>query len=211
VDRALSILPFVVGNILVSGRSVFRWLDPFRGLGSGAISDTSWSSIGVRELRYLAFSVGIAFSVIGPAALCVYLSYMLGWSILLLVVAALIGVAEVVLGLRLTFILPAIALDNFHGLKLACKQTHSTVLRIMAVVALSGLPINCGTSIVARAESSVRPPSSLILLGAADLLLTFLSLAVQTGAIAICYRFRMGTQSLALPPGTDEVPAGERL
>jgi|SRR6516162_8506088 hypothetical protein len=97
------------------------------------------------------------------------------------------------------FILPAIALDSFRGFKMAWNQTHSTVLRIVTILFLSGLTLNCGASIVHRAESSVRLPSRLIVLGIMDLLLTFLSLAVQMGAIAICYRLRVGSQIVALP------------
>jgi len=153
----------------------------------------------------------VTLLLVGPATLCVYISYTLGWPIWLLVLAAAIGLAEIVIGLRFAFILPAIALDNFQGPKLAWEQTRSTVLRIMGVIALSSLPINCGTSIVRRAESSTKQIQALIVLGLADLLLMFLSLVVSSGAVAICYRFRMGSQSVGLPLSADVAPVHDRL
>ena len=219
----------VIGGLLValSAHSAFNffWLAiftvvavPFSAgwtrfavLGSAGVSNRSWFSFGHRELKYLIYSAGLALAIFGPAALCVYISYALGWSVWLLILAAVLGATEIVAGFRFMFILPAIALDSFRGVKTAWKQTRSTVLRTLAIIIISGLPINCGASIVRRVGNSVRQPSGFLVLGVVDLLLTFLSLAVEIGAIAICYRFRVNSQTAALHPSADATLADADL
>jgi hypothetical protein len=167
----------------------------FSVLGTEGVSDYSWFTFRARELKCLAAFLVITVLVAGPILLCVYIGYALHWSVSALVLAAVIGVAEIVVGLRFTFVLPAIALDSFAGVRSAWNQTRSTILRIMGAIFLTFLPINCGGAIVHRAERSAQLPSSLIVLGLLGLLLVFLSLAVEVGAIAICYRFRTGLPS----------------
>jgi hypothetical protein len=93
----------------------------FAVLGSDAMRDRSWLSHGTRELKYLAFSLALTILLFGPSAFCVYVSYARGWSIWLLLLGAAIGLATIWAAWRLTFALPAIALDSFQGLQVSLE------------------------------------------------------------------------------------------
>lgn len=206
----------ILGGVLaaVSGRKVFYglwWLAygivavPFSVswtrlavLGVDSNVDRSWFTFGVREFKYLSTSLVIALLLCGPPGTCLYIAYSMNWAALPLVLGLVLLLVEVAIGLRFTFLLPAIALDSYRGLEAVWKQTRSVVLRIMAVIFLSGLPINCGTAILHQIESaSANQPSLLLVLGTADILLLFLSGAVTAGAIAVSYRFRTEREAAA--------------
>jgi hypothetical protein len=169
----------------------------FTVLGNTGVDHYSWFTFGTREMKFVAAQVAMMLAYLGPAAICVYISYALYWSVPSLVLAAVIGIAEIVVGIRLVFILPAIAVDGFRGLRAAWDQTRSTVLRILGAVALAGLPIFFVQSIVYYAQQSAQLPI-LVVLSLAHMLLFFLSLIVWAGVIAICYSLRGDLQDVAV-------------
>jgi len=166
--------------------------------GGEAISKRRWFTFGARELKYLAVSLGMAFVLFGPAAVCFYVAFLMGWRPSVLVLASVIFVVGIAVGLRLGFALPAIALDTFGGFKLAWEQTRSTILRILGVGFLSNLPINCGQSILRQVEhetfGQLSAPIVAVVI-ATDILALFLSVAVAAGAVAFCYSYRSGSGS----------------
>ena len=161
-------------------------------LGLDSNADRGWHTLRRKEFKYLSVSLAIAVLFFGPPALFFYLAYSMEWAAAPLILACIILIVEIALGLRFTFLLPAIAVDSYRGLKTAWTQTRSVVLRIMAVIFLSVLPINCGTAILHEIErAAADQPSLVLVLGTADVFLLFLSGAVTAGAIAVSYRFRM--------------------
>jgi hypothetical protein len=161
-------------------------------LDVGSNTGRTWHTFGRKEFKYLSVALTITLLLFGPSALFFYIAYSMEWAAVPLILACVVLIAELALGIRFTFILPAIAVDSYSGLKTAWKQTRSVVLRIMAVIFLSGLPINCGTSILHRIETtSADQPPLLVVLGTVGVLLLFLSAAVTTGAIAVSFRSRM--------------------
>jgi hypothetical protein len=161
-------------------------------LGVGGNLGRRWSTFGAREVKYLSISLAISFLLFGPAAVCFYFAYLKDWASLPFIVGLAFLMLGLVIGTRFFFLLPAIAVDSYRGLKSVWQQSHSVVLRIMAVVLLSSLPINCGESILRRVEASVKDvPLIVLVLGFGDVLLLFVSAAVTTGAVALCYRIRV--------------------
>lgn len=175
-------------------------------LGVGSNTCRTWHTFGRKEFNYLSVALAITVLLFGPAALFFYVAYSMKWAAVPLLLACVVLIAELAVGVRFTFILPAIALESYVGLKAAWRQTRSVVLRIIAVIFLSGLPINCGTSILHRIETtSADQPPLLVVLGTVDVFLLFLSAAVTTGAIAVSFRHRTDLAALVLPQPVDSV------
>jgi hypothetical protein len=166
-------------------------------LGAASNTDRSSYTFGKKEFKYLSVSLAIIVLFFGPLTLLMIVANSIKSVPLPLVFGCVVLVTELAVAIRFTFILPAIALDSYKGLKAAWRQTRSVALRIMAVIFLSGLPINCATSILHTIEKSSadQPPLFLIVLGTVDVLLLFLSAAVTAGALAVSFRQRMNLAS----------------
>jgi hypothetical protein len=178
-------------------------------LGVGGNTGRSWHTFGRKEFKFLLMLLTMTLLfllfLVVPSALVLYIAYLMEWAAVPLILACVLLIANIAVGIRFTFIWPAIAVDSYVGLKTAWKQTRSVVLRIIAVCFLSQFPIGFGigfeTSILRRIILHLSETTSadqaplLVVLGAADVfvevLLLFLSTAVNAGAIAVSFRYRM--------------------
>jgi len=148
----------------------------------------SWYTFRGREFRYLIVSLLVTAMVLGFPTIGFFVAYSLKGALPWIMAATLLFL-ELAVGIRFTFLLTSIALDSFQGLKQAWRQTKSVVLRIMAVIFLSNLPVNVASGIVRYLEGSLSEPTPLLALGLVDVFLLFLLAAVTIGAIAVCYRY----------------------
>jgi len=175
-------------------------------LGVGSNTGRTWHTFGWKEFEFLLMLLMLL--TVMPlflavlSALFLYIAYLMGGAAVSLILACVLLIAGCAVVTRFSFILPAIAVDSYVGLETAWKQTRSVVLRIIAVVFLSQLPIDFGWSILGQINQHLIETTSadqaplLVFLGvvvftAVGVLLLFLNAAVLAGAIAVCFRYRM--------------------
>lgn len=175
---ALAAIPFCVAwtRLAVDGALALR--------GRGAFS------FGPTELRYLGMSVLLPVIFFGPSAVCLVGAYLLGWVGLLLVglVLLLTGIS---LGLRFTFVLPAIAVERYPGFRASWGQTKGCVSRLAWILFVVSLPY-CVGDLVIEGLSMLNPanPAMYVSMSFLSAVLLLLSNAWIVGAISLAYKFR---------------------
>ncbi|MGH7949957.1 MAG: hypothetical protein ACREQF_12080, partial [Candidatus Binataceae bacterium] len=107
----------------------------------------------------------------------------------LIVLDAVIFILAIFVGLRLSFALPAIAVDRFSGLAAAWRQTEGAALRIFAINFLVIVPLAIAQSIASALASYLGAQlTALIVRAAIEVTFTFITLAGAATAIALAYR-----------------------
>jgi len=162
-------------------------------LGSAAEPASFVPRFGSRELTYLGVSLLLALvTVVVPlgATLILFSSDRFGAAFgPLIVLDIVIVVLAIFTGLRLSFALPAIAVDRFGGFGEPWRQTEGSALRIFAVGLLVSLPIAIAqviASVLASFMGGGLP--ALIVRAAIEVTFTFAVLAGAITAIALAYQ-----------------------
>lgn len=163
--------------------------------GTASIAGRPSFQFGRVEERYFIASVLLTTVLFGPGLTSLWWAYSSGWAAIPIIVTAIIFVTGIVIGWRFMFLLTTIALDRFAGVEESWRQTKRIVLRTLGVTLLSGLPINLARPVVDRILSTLAAtgsPPLLTVVALTDVTALFLSSAITAGAIALCYRFKMG-------------------
>ena len=95
----------------------------------GPEPQTTWHPFrfGMREFAYLATSIGLGlglFILPAIAGTVTYLFWSRSWSLYALLLAVILLAASFYAGVRLSFVLPSIAVDKFQGIAIAWRQTR---------------------------------------------------------------------------------------
>ncbi len=161
--------------------------------GTASVADRSYFTFGRVEIRYLVAQIILSVLLVGPVGICLWWAYDSNWAAapIAMTVTALVIVLWV--GWRFMFLLTALALDRYAGVNAAWRQTKGVVLRILGVITLSSIPISFARGIVGRiiGSSVATDVTSVLTLRIYGIATLFLSTAVFTGAIALCYRFKI--------------------
>ena len=148
---------------------------------------------GYRELTYLGISIALAaLTGVVPTltALVLLTSDRIGVAFgPMLVLVAVSVVLATFVALRLSFALPAVAIDRFAGLVGAWRQTEGAALRIFAINFLVLVPIlivQIGASLLAALIGTELP--ALIFRAAIEVVFTFLLVGGVVVATALAYQ-----------------------
>jgi hypothetical protein len=151
---------------------------------------------GKRELTYLGISIVLAALGVVPALTTLVLlsSDRIGVAFgPMLVLVAVSVVVSIFVALRLSFALPAAAIDRFAGLVGAWRQTEGAALRIFAINFLVLVPIlivQLGASLFAALLGTELP--ALIIRAAIEVVFTFLLVGGVVVATALAYQRIVG-------------------
>jgi hypothetical protein len=162
-------------------------------LGSAAEPGSFVPRFGSRELTYLGVSLLLALVTVGVplgTTLILFSSDRFGAAFgPMLVLEGVILVLAIFTGLRLSFALPAIAVDRFGGFGEAWRQTEGAALRIFAIGLLVSLPIIIAQSLSLRIASLLGAElPALIVRAAIEVTFTFAVLAGALMATALAYQ-----------------------
>ena len=155
----------------------------------GPEQQTTWPPFrfGRREFAYLATSIGLGlglFSLSAIAGIVTYLFWARSWSLYALLLAVILLAAGFYAAVRLTFVLPSVAVDKFQGIATAWRQTRGAVWRIAGITGVASLPINLLGSIGSTIAGYILPWSAT----PAEIVVQLLTLTVTTAAIALIYK-----------------------
>ena len=186
LDRPLLAFMYWLPYVVITIPLAVAWT---RLVFNGPEPQTTWHPFrfGMRELAYLATSIGLGlglFILPAIAGTVTYLFWSRSWSLYALLLAVILLAASFYGGVRLSFVLPCIAVDKFQSIAIAWRQTRGAVWRIAAITSVASLPINLLGSIGSGIAGYILPGSATL----AEIVVELLTLTVTTAAIALIYK-----------------------
>lgn len=170
-------------------------------LGKGAAADRLLFEFHRRELRVLISCLIILAACFAPFALvataCHQLSRELGRANTLLIdtfVATPLGIAGAAFSIRLSLILPEIAIDRFSGVAEFYERTRGWGWRLYCLVGLALLPYIIADSLL-RPLYAESDGLAAVAVGIGLFAVGYISISTFAGAIALAYRERSQTRA----------------
>lgn len=184
----LSLL-WVVPYIVVATPFTVAWTKLAAG-GADAVTSRPAFVFGRAEWLYLFASMLLTIALFGPVLICLFVSFLFGWSISFIILGLILLAVAIPLGLRFSFVLPSVALEDRMGFGASWHRTKGSIWRIVALGALAGLPFSIAQSILRAFVKQMSDTPGLIVAGFAQVVVSVLLAASATGAMTLAYKFR---------------------